>query len=239
MQTYIRNFQRATAVATGVEERGYRGGFRDTANGYLYKKEITEDFAVDLLFTNKGDTLGQVGLLSGFRSVNRVMHSLGLFINDGITPCGEPETVVAVDLLWLRWNRNPERAVEYEHDYLFGTERGVQRFFEDLDEVGQDFVNAVAAPRAMADLLANLDEYPRRISWGGPPLSVRPHIYAAILYMQLGDNARAREVLDKGWREHQYPAPREYWQSVQRQEYQTRRLILLREIERVEGGGKS
>jgi hypothetical protein len=43
----------------------------------------------------------------------------------------------------------------------------VQRFFEDLDEVGQGFVNSVATPRAMADLLANLDEYPRRISWGG------------------------------------------------------------------------
>src|SRR5262245_59134483 len=140
MQTYILNFQRATAIGAGLETRGYRGGFRDAANGYLYEKEVTEDFAVKLLFTKKGDTLGEVGLLMGSRYVNRVMHSLGLFIDETITPIEEHQTIIAVDLVWLRWNRSPERAAECRYDYQFGTTRGVHRFFEDLDTVGRDFV---------------------------------------------------------------------------------------------------
>lgn len=235
MQSYIRNFKRATAVAAGLEQRGYRGGYRETANGYLYQKEITGDLEVQLLFTQKGDTLGRVGLLLGSREVSRAMHSLGLFLGEGVSPVEDHEVVVAVELLWLRWNREPERAEEYENDYQFGTERGVRRFFEDLDTVGQDFIAAVTTPRAMADLLSNLDRYPCHISWGGKPGSVFPYIYATILYMQLGDKARAKEVLDQGWREHQFPKPRQEWQNVQMLNYQTRRMILLRQMGMVEG----
>jgi hypothetical protein len=230
MQSYILNFQRATAVAAGLERREYRGGFRDSANGYLYQKEVTEDFAVKLLFTKKGDTLGSVGLSMGSRYVTRVMHAQGLFINGQQTPIDEPRTVISVDLLWLRWNRNPERTTECRDDYEFGAERGVQRFFEDLDTAGQDFIKGASAPRTMADLLSGLDKYPCRTTLGGKPVSVHPHIYAAIFYMQLGDHARAKEVLDQGWREHQYPVPRQYWQSIKVQQYQTRRLLLLRHM---------
>jgi hypothetical protein len=239
MQSYILNFQRATGVAAGLEQRGYRGGFRDSEEHYLYEKEITDDLALKLLFTKKGDTLGQVGLLLGSLYINRVMHSLGLFIDEQTTPVEEHEIVIAVDLLWLRWNHTPERATECKYDYKFGTDdNGVQRFSEDLDTVGQDFVNGVSSPRAMADLLAGLDNYPCRTEWGGKPVSVRPHIYAAIFYIGLGDNARAKEVLDQGWRKYQSPAPRQYWQSIRLQEYQTRRLLLLRHMGMTEATGK-
>lgn len=230
MQSYILNFQRATAVATGLEHRGYRGEFREGLNGYVYKKKINDDLEVKLVFTKKGDTLGNVGLLVGSRNVNRLMHSLGLFINVPATPIEEHETVIAVDLIWLRLNHDPNRIAECKDDYKFGTEHGVQRFFEDLDTVGRDFINEVSEPHAMADLLSNLDKYPCRTHYGGKPVSVAPHVYAAIFYMHLGEKVRAKEVLDQGWREHQYPAPREYWQNVQLQAYQTRRLLMLRHM---------
>jgi hypothetical protein len=239
-QSYILNFQRAaTEVADGLRQRGFHGGLRDDEEDYLYRKRVTDDLALKLLFTKKGDTLGEVGLLLGSLSINRVMHSLGLFIDERIPPIGEHQTVVAVDLIWLRGNHSPERASKCKYDYTFGIDNhAVQRFFEDLDTVGQDFVNGVSSPRAMADLLAGLDKYPCRIEWGGKPVSVRPYIYAAIFYMELGDNARAKEVLDEGWRKYQTPAPRQYYQSIRLKEYQTRRLLLLRHMGMTETVGK-
>jgi hypothetical protein len=208
---------------------------RESANGYFYSKRINDYFTLGLLFTPMGDNLGNVGMLIGSPLVSQVMHSLSLFIDIPPTPADEAEVILAVNLIWLRWNHSPEQAAIYRDDYKLGTKFGAQRLLEDLDAVGQDFVASVSTPYAMAELLADLANYPCRVKWGGRPVSTDPYIYSSILFHQLGQNARAKEALDKGWREYNTPAPRAHWQNIRLQRFQTRRMILVRHF--TENGG--
>jgi hypothetical protein len=160
--------------------------------------------------------------------VNQTMHSLGLFLDHQQTPIEESEVVIAVDLIWLRWNHDPDHAEENRYDYKISTEHGVLRLLEDIDTVGRDFIASISSPNSMAELLVNLREYPCRIKWGGRPGSVYPYVYAALLYMQMGDKERAKAALDKGWREYDTPTPRPHWQNVRLQGFQTRRMLLMR-----------
>jgi len=49
--------------------------------------------------------------------------------------------VLSVELLWLRWNNNPDLMQNYRDDYRKSFQSGCMRFFEDLDTFGIPFIS--------------------------------------------------------------------------------------------------
>lgn len=212
-------------LQSGLKLRGYQCSPIDDENRRLFVRTLNDDFRLELLFSPRGRASTSVGLLIGSRAVTEVMHHLGLFLSDPMIPMNDPTVIISVDLLWLRLNNDPNRARFYHQDYGNGRS-GVERVLEDLDTVGNDFVKHASHSRGMCQLLLHLKEYPVHVSWGGPPRSVDPYIYAAILFFSLGDFDRVKETLNEGLHEVEAPEPRLPWQELRLDQYRKRATIL-------------
>lgn len=80
---------------------------------------------------------------------------------------------------------------------------------------------------SLAKFLANIDEYPVRIKYGGGPRSADPYIYSAILSAQSNDMAQVRKVLEKGLTKNQWNIPALQWQRRRHENYNARMQKIL------------
>ncbi|MDR3483169.1 MAG: hypothetical protein P4L91_20930 [Burkholderiaceae bacterium] len=188
------------------------------------------DIHVVLLISIWDDGSFRCALIISSMFVSKVFHRCGLFLDLSNFPTeNRPEGVLTVELLWLKWNDNPEIA-QSDDKYSLKGQDGVRRLLEDLDTLGQAFISSVATPQQLADFLLKLDEYPARIKWGGKPGSADPFIFAAILYIEAGEKVKARAALARGLREYDFPEPRLHWQTCRQNDFKKRRELLLTEI---------
>lgn len=226
MKKFISRIQEAPGLVAGLEDSGYKGELLEADDRYLFVKDLNDEFVLQLLLSPQREKSISVGMLIASAVVKRAMHSFNLFLDDPVTSIDSPEVVLAVDLLWLRWNGEPERAPLYKFDYGFGTQ-GVDRLFEDLNTVGRDFVDRVTTLDGMAEMLVNIMDYPTRIKWGGAPRSVEPYMYSSILFLSLGDRQRMKAALDKGLCEYETTEPRSDWQNRRLRNLRMRTALLM------------
>lgn len=138
--------------------------------------------------------------------------------------------ILSVELLWLRWDNNPDLMQNYRDDYRKSFESGGVRFFEDLDIFGIPFISSLSNPRLFAKTLENIDEYSVAMRQGGKPRSADPFIYSAILYMRNGEIAQAQEVLKKGELKYACANPDIEWQHRRSLTYNERMSRILRAL---------
>jgi hypothetical protein len=233
MMNLKRRLKRATQLMAGLEARAFKyEQMPDEDPSHLpFVKYISDELSLRLLISVWDANRIRLSLMLASASVTKVFHRLDLFFDEPAWAIDRPDVVLSVQLLWLRWNHAPEQAMAYKQDYELSTEHGSQRALEDLDTVGQAFVDSVSTPHALAQCLMTLEGYPCRIKWGGKPGSVDRYIYAAILFLQAGDKQAAQTALDKGLHEYDTPAPRAHLENLRLQKFQARRVLLMREIE--------
>lgn len=169
----------------------------------------------------------QVGLIIRSSFVGKMFQLHNLFLDQPFDHEGSPIGVLAVDLLWLRWNSDPENAEIYRNDYSYVNEAGATRVFDDLDTLGKTFISNVASSLQLADSLVNLSAYPIRTKLGGRPASSDPFTYAALLYIQSGNLEKACDVLDQGLAEYSFSEPGAEWQVRRYNNLNERRRLLL------------
>jgi hypothetical protein len=196
----------------------------------IFTRNIGNDLTASLLFMKKGMKACSVTILIGSNAVSNNFDLLDLFLDDMRQQKGKTHNVLAVNLLWLRWNNYPEFAKEYKDDYLFDSNFGVKRIAEDLDVVAEEFIKSVSSPIALADQLVNLNSYSRRVVWGGGPVSIDPYVFAAILYFSSGEYLRAFAALEEGENRYRSPEPQFDWQKIRLRDFRIRQKRLVTHI---------
>ena len=186
-------------LMSGLAERGYSlSPLDDDENHCAFIDNSPADIAVKILISVWDRVTFRCALLVCSHNVSRQFHSKGLFLDEHVDKAESPEAVLAVELLWLRWNDDPENAQHHRNDYSYVNEAGSRRFFEDLDTLASPLLSSVASATRLAGFLAHLSEYPVHTTLGGRPVSTDPFLYAALLYIDTGDLDEARKVLDRG-----------------------------------------
>lgn len=203
-------------------------------NHFLFTRQYNSDLDVSILFSFLQENICNVAIMLGSPSVKSFYSTYVLSWQGIPLEIDQPVTIVAVDLVWLRWNCNPEDAILYKNDYDYSCSAGIERIFFDLESVGEEFIGRFQDKISQAQMLMNLDSYIRNIDWGGAPKSVSPYIYSAILFIVAGDLESARIALDKGLIAYATEVPRPAWEEVRLTEYQLRRSILVKHIEQQE-----
>ncbi|MEV4782263.1 hypothetical protein [Burkholderia sp. LMU1-1-1.1] len=186
-------------LMSGLASRGYfLCPLDDDENHCTFLNNSTADVSVTIVISIWDRVTFRCGLLIASRGVGQQLQCKGLIFDDHVKSADSHEVVAAVELLWLRWNDDPQNAENYRNDYSYVSDAGSRRFFEDLDTVGQRFISSIASASQLAIFLENLDVYPVHIKFGGAPGSSDRFLYAALLYIDSGDLEAARRVLDRG-----------------------------------------
>lgn len=233
MASFERKLRCTTHLMAGLEERGfvYETNATQDENHISFLKGIGSDIFVRLQFSIRGKEGVGVSLMMASMGVTDAFHRLGLFLDTPAWPVNYADTVLSVDLLWLRWNFEANSALGNRADYQLGSDGNALQLLKDLDTVGQYFIDSVVTPELLAKCLLNIDRYPCHIKWGGKPVSANPYVYAAILFLQAGCREAARATLEAGLREYDTATPRSYFESVRLQKFQSRRVLLMRELD--------
>lgn len=153
-------------------------------------------------------------------------QDLGLYLDELPNSADAGVAVLSVDLLWLRWNEAPSMIDVYRNDYSYVADSGMQRFFEDMDTVGKDFLLKIATPLAMADFLMHIEKYPISTKLGGGPGSRDPFMFATILYLHCGQSEKARVAFDCGLSRLPNPDPDVVWKIRKYNNYRKRGELL-------------
>jgi hypothetical protein len=221
-------FSEDGGLAREIIARGYLPEKYKSADGnhFLYKKEENSDLVVLLMMSFGSGNTCNVSFLLGSNYVGEIFRSAKLSIGDSIEEPGWPEIILAVDLLWLRRNANPDVAEKYKCDYnLQGN--AIERILEDIDSVGNNFIGNFLSKNSQADMLMTLDDYPKNIRWSGGPRSVSPYIYSAVLFFGCGEIEMAKSVLTKGLIAYATIPPRPAWEEIRLIDYQSQTKKLL------------
>lgn len=219
---------------SGLAQRGFTLDNVDAEyeNDFAFTKRISKHIHVSLHFTPWGANAFRCGVIISSTDVTDIFHGYGLFLDRTAIPEVAAYGVLATELLWLKWNEDPESAEEFQSDYGLENDAGVQRFFEDLDGVGNSFLLSVNTPRKLADFLVLIEHYPIRIKWGGQPKSSDPFIFASALYLALGAKLEARKALEVGFAQYAVDEPRAPWQEYRLEKFRARRDLLLAGVEK-------
>ncbi|MES1195548.1 MAG: hypothetical protein ABUL58_01210 [Steroidobacter sp.] len=223
MNPQLQKFIKIKNLHKALAERGYVGKPLEKESMYLYTRKISKTLDETLIFSKNinFDCLGNCTLHVGSITTRAVSMSIGVDQPDVKVDEYNPEVtcVLVVNALWLRWNREPEKAPLYKNDYIFDKPGGIDRLITDVDSVVAEFVRSVSSERALADMLCDLESYPKQIRWGGKPRSSNPYIYAAILYAANAEKELALEALNKGERAYDSAASSEHWQQARFKRY--------------------
>lgn len=217
---------------SGLEKRGFELDLVDGEyeNNLNFRKVISASIYATLHLTPWNSTAFRCKLIISSIDVIDCFRQYNLFLDQPEISDGCAYDVLATDLLWLKWNENPDSALKHKSDYILDDGQGFQRMFSDLDSVGALFLDDINSQRKLADFLISLEEYPRRIKWGGEPKSSDPFIFACALYLSIGDKEDAIRALNFGLKKYGLSEHKVEWEEYRLERFQERRNILIGEM---------
>lgn len=215
-----------TNLVAGLWERGFEFAGFEESTAEFRPRERSPIYPVLLLSQFDSDTF-RCALLVMSEHVAQVFHEQSLWLDAQPTETTQELGVLAIDLLWLRWNGEPASMEQYSDDYQMSGEAGCARFLDDFHALATPFLAAVADDASLASFLANIHEYPVRIKHGGGPRSANPYIYSAILAARSNDMVQVRRVLDKGLARNQCTNPDILYQRRRHENYVARMQKIL------------
>ncbi|KAF0812717.1 hypothetical protein IGB42_03009 [Andreprevotia sp. IGB-42] len=191
--TFKKEFLKNKADLISVlEERGFTVIWKVLDLRFAATKPLSEFLDLVLLLSPWVNGSFQASLLIKVKNV-------GPFA--GLEPVEKGEDgicVSSVDLNWLRINAEPEKKKQYEDDYVLKSDLGTQRVLHDLDTVGFHYLESCVPLPKLAQFLLEIEAYPRKTKMGGEPVSADPFVYAAAIYILLGDVEKSKAALQKG-----------------------------------------
>lgn len=217
-----------SSLISGMRDRGYRLCASDDENHCVFYPEIRLKIFPKITLSQWDESTFRSAIILCSRDVAEEFREKDLWLDEMPGLEGNSIGVLSVELLWLRWNNNPDLIQNYRDDYRKSFESGCMRFFEDLDTFGIPFISSLSRPYPLANTLENIDEYPANIMQGGKPRSADPFIYSAILSMRNGEIAQAKEALKKGELKYACVNPDIEWQHRRSLNYQERMRRILR-----------
>lgn len=219
-------------LVSGLVNRGYTlsppgDDDDDDPNRCTFVTNVLTDVSIEVIISIWDKHHFQCSLIVCSKTVTDEFQKLDLFIGEPSNFENSPISTLTVDLLWLRWNEDPEAAKLNKEKYSYVEENLIDRFFEDFDTVGMAFVQQVNTDCKLSKVLEHIESYPARVKWGGRPISSDPLMYAAILYMRTGSREKSLSILDRGLKDFSFEEPGLPWQVRRFKIFQERRRLII------------